>query len=164
MPITIEGSFDKLAETIDSLKARITNAQEVKSQLLERAQGTAQSLYDEAIYSGEKSDTIYHTEDELVMSGTTALFIEFGTGIRNAEHDLGMYHHGSYGKLRGGSPKGWLYVGTPGNSPNAYEYGETHKGATKVRTTGEPAQMPMYKAYQQVVDEGQDAIIGALKK
>lgn len=57
--------------------------------------------------------------------GETVGFIEFGTGVKFPEWDSsGMQYtppeHGTYGKGRGASPKGWWFTASPGASMHTY--------------------------------------------
>ena len=132
-------------------------------EILNDAAQEVQANYDQAIYSGTKSDEVTVSDHSVVLSGTTAMFIEFGTGVMNAEHDVPMYHHGTYGKGRGNSPNGWVYAGDPGNSPNNQIIGHARNGKDKVRTIGEPAQMPVYKAYLNCIENGTEKLKEVLK-
>lgn len=80
----------------------------------------------------------------------TALFIEFGTGVKypddHPEKPAGLLGRGKFGLGRGSNPKGWEYIGEPG----------THgKQASKtrpnlIRTLGNKANMPMYKTVREL--------------
>jgi hypothetical protein len=70
------------------------------------------------------------------------LFIEFGTGVANPElvEPSGLtYIHGTYGKLKGLNPNGWIYVGEQGNAGQPIADGV-------YKTKGNPPARAMYDA------------------
>lgn len=69
----------------------------------------------DVVVSMEKTATGYN----VVASGKTVGFIEFGTGVKYPEWDGGDVEytpppHGSYGKGHGKSPWGWWFRGSEG--------------------------------------------------
>lgn len=69
----------------------------------------------DVVVSMEKTDTGYN----VVASGKTVGFIEFGTGVRYPEWDGSDVEytpppHGSYGKGQGKNPYGWWFRGSEG--------------------------------------------------
>ena len=80
--------------------------------------GFATADYDgvnDVVVSLEKTATGYN----VVASGKTVGFIEFGTGVKYPEWDnSGMDYtpppHGSYGKGQGKNPYGWWFKGSDG--------------------------------------------------
>lgn len=89
----------------------------------------AQAGYTTADYDGVKDVSVSLVKTgngyEVVASGKTVGFIEFGTGIRypewnNSDMDYTPPKHGTYGKGRGANPKGWYFDRgrhTYGNQP-----------------------------------------------
>jgi hypothetical protein len=75
----------------------------------------------DVVVSMEKTATGYN----VVASGKTVGFIEFGTGVRFPEWDnSGMEYtppkHGTYGKGLGARPKGWYFTVGEGASRHTY--------------------------------------------
>lgn len=82
-----------------------------------------------ADYDGENDVLITETQlggRALVIAyGETVGFIEFGTGVKFKEYDSSGLEftppaHGTYGKGRGASPKGWWFSQAPGNSRHTF--------------------------------------------
>lgn len=163
MSFKVSGSFKEMSDFIKNLESKVNNElPKLQQEILDDAVRTAQFSYDQAIYSGEKADTIQHDGEYVSMAGTTALFVEYGTGVTKTEHEIPEYHHGTYGQGRAKSPKGWIYAGSPGNSPEAKVVGKTKEGADKIRTWGEDAQQPMYTAYKECKENGIEKILEVL--
>lgn len=81
----------------------------------------------------------------VIMSGTTAAFVEFGTGITYVDDhpkaaELGAIR-GGYGKGRGKSPTGWYYFGAPGTYGRVLRSG---KRGPVVHTLGNRANKVLY--------------------
>lgn len=115
----------------------------------------ADAGFQSAIYDGT-NDVSVKVEDRgqnmkaVVAVGSSALFIEFGTGIVYPDTHpeaakLGMIR-GEYGKGHG-KQRTWGYYGEPGSNG---EVREKKKGGTIVLTHGNPANMPMYNAVKQI--------------
>lgn len=109
--------------------------------------GTARVKFTQAFYAG-KNDVeievkrISNTHYQVVASGETVLFIEFGTGVSNPEYvaPSGLtYKHGTYGKGKGADPNGWVYVGEQGNAGKPL-------GGDAYKTMGNPPARAMYDA------------------
>ena len=109
--------------------------------------GTARVKFTNAMYAG-KNDVevevkrVSSTHYQVIASGETVLFIEFGTGINNPElvEPSGLtYQHGTYGKGHGADPNGWVYVGEQGNAGQPIREGV-------YRTYGNPPAKAMYYA------------------
>lgn len=163
MSFKVSGSFKEMSDFIKNLESKVNNElPKLQQEMLDDAVRTAQLYYDDAIYSGTKFDTIQHDGEYVSMSGTTALFIEFGTGVTNPEHPIPEYQHGTYGQGRGANPKGWIYVGDKGNNPDNKLFGYTKAKGEKIRTKGEAAQQPMYKSYIECRDKGLEKLIEVL--
>lgn len=105
-----------------------------------------------AVYDGT-NDVAVKLEDRgsyckaIVAVGNAVLFIEFGTGVHTWPDNhpeavaLGM-ERGSYGKGNG-QHKAWVYKGDPGSMGLPLD-------SEKVLTYGNPANMSMYQAKQEV--------------
>ena len=109
--------------------------------------GTARVKFTQAFYAG-KNDVeievkrISNTHYQVIASGETVLFIEFGTGVSNPEYvaPSGLtYKHGTYGKGKGADPNGWVYVGEQGNAGKPL-------GGDVYKTMGNPPARAMYDA------------------
>lgn len=148
--------FAKWKERFDRFEKNVKNFP--LDEILSHAADEVESNYEQAIYSGLKRDIVGIRNGYVTLSGDTAFFIEFGTGVSNEEHIIPMYHHGTYGKGGGASEKGWVYRGTAGNNP---ENKVIDTG--KVRTWGEPAQMPVYKAYLDCIEYGNEKLKEVVK-
>lgn len=87
-------------------------------------------------------------------SGSTVLFIEFGTGVHYPNAPLGEYKdannmvHGSYGRGLGKNDY-WFYTGQPGNAGGELAYGH---GNTTI-THGNPPNMSMYTTVKELEQE-----------
>ena len=134
---------------------------EEKTEELKRRLGAAGYLisveqFGSAVYDGtnDVSVELLDEQNKLVIraSGCTVMFIEFGTGVtfqtyhpKRAElgiGDVGTYGHG-LGKLNGG----WRYPESHGAGTNG-EKDPKHPGY--IHTYGNPANMPMYNASQEM--------------
>lgn len=86
-------------------------------------------------------------------SGSTVLFIEFGTGVHYSEPEHPLVSDGTYPYVRGGYGHhlgrldSWRYEGDPGKHGEVITSGP-HAG--EVLTHGNPANMCMYKAGKKV--------------
>lgn len=83
---------------------------------------------------------------EILASGYSVLFIEFGTGIKNPEHPLSAefgYIHGTYGQGKGANEHGWVYYGEQGNAGQPVREGV-------YRTLGNPPARAMYNAGKEI--------------
>ena len=129
----------------------------------------ADSHFSNAIYDGVNDVSpgqivwLSDNEAQIVVSGTTVLFIEFGTGITYTDqHELaGKYGYVrvGYGQGKGANPKGWIYKGEPGTN------GIPVKGrpAGVYRTKGNPPARAMYlagKAMRDRVEETAREVFG----
>lgn len=139
---------DKVAEQIRAYAGQL---QTKYSKALERIAviggGTARVKFTQAFYAG-KNDVevevkrVSATKYQVIASGETVLFIEFGTGVANPElvEPSGLtYKHGTYGKGHGADPNGWVYVGEQGNAGRPL-------GGDVYKTMGNPPARAMYDA------------------
>ena len=93
----------------------------------------------DVVVSMEKTDTGYN----VVASGKTVGFIEFGTGVRYPEWDGSDVEytpppHGSYGKGQGKNPWGWWF--------------RSHDGAMAQHTYGNQPAEAMLTARNQMIE------------
>ena len=115
-----------ISDVVAKLKSRAARAH-VQGVLLRRClaetgEETARREFSGAEYPGTNDTQVAleHKDGESVISatGTAVMFIEFGTGIRNApypgELPAGVGLHGTYGEGRGANEKGWIYKGEAG--------------------------------------------------
>lgn len=118
----------------------------------------ASMRYGQAQYDGTKSDYpegprwVGENTLEIAYSGSTILFIEFGTGVHYAsdshpQADEFGYTRGGYGHHLG-KLDSWRYVGDPGTNG---EKDEAHPGF--IKTQGNPANKPMYLASKEMRDK-----------
>ena len=120
--------------------------------------GTARVKFTNALYAGRNDvevevKRIADNHYQVIASGETVLFIEFGTGINNPElvEPSGLtYAHGTYGKGKGAWQGGWAYYGVQGNagqplSTHAVEK-DADMGEGLFHTKGNPPARAMYDA------------------
>ena len=147
-PASVDDAIRKLEEYRDSLKRK---AQELCEKLAAIGYTVASAQFGSAMYDGTNDVTVELNEADgrltIFASGSAVLFIEFGTGVRNAEHPMqyqvpGVVGHGQYGYGLG-RLESWRYpmsngAGTGGvPDPKHPGYYITH---------GNPANMAMYNA------------------
>lgn len=142
---------DKVIKRLDSYKRQIPSKMNL---LMERLATIgayrARADFSAAMYAGENDVEItvnpIANGYEVVASGKSVLFIEFGTGVINPEHpksgEFG-FSHGTYGKGKGADPNGWVYVGEQGNA------GQTIREGV-YRTRGNPPAKAMYNSSEEV--------------
>ena len=155
--IKITSNADKVAKQIRAYAGQLPSKY---SKALERIAviggGTARVKFTQAFYAG-KNDVVIdvkrisNTHYQVVASGETVLFIEFGTGVSNPEYvaPSGLtYKHGTYGKGKGADPNGWVYVGEQGNAgrPLKYFSGDDEVPEGVFKTYGNPPARAMYDA------------------
>lgn len=144
----ITSNANKVAQQIRAYQKQLPSKY---SKALERIAtiggGTARVKFTQAFYAG-KNDVeievkrISNTHYQVIASGETVLFIEFGTGVSNSEYvaPSGLtYKHGTYGKGHGADPNGWVYVGEQGNAGKPLADGV-------YKTKGNPPARAMYDA------------------
>ena len=121
--------IEKQGDILSSLNKTISFLDNMDGFLDELADGvksTSQSVYStingkyEGWYDGNPLDVTFNKENtdhgkSVVASGTSLLFLEFGTGAYKKEHeaqadfaDQGIVPHGSFGKGKG-KGKHWAY-------------------------------------------------------
>lgn len=127
----------------------------------------ARVAYEVAPYAGEK-DTgevvqMQFERDKLklriVATGRSILFIEFGTGVLNADsnearRELNGDHlvgHGEYGYGLADNPFGWWYIGDmPSNPPTGTTRAYNRKNT--IHTLGQAGNPFMYNARKKMID------------
>lgn len=144
-------------KTIQHLKEYQKRLPDKTDKLLERLATIgafrARIDFSNAMYAGDNDVEVEVTKDGngyvIKASGSSVLFIEFGTGILNPEHpqsgEFG-FMHGTYGKGKGANPNGWVYVGSQGNA------GQTIRDGV-YRTYGNPPAMAMWNASKDIRQE-----------
>ena len=159
MRIKVELNPQSIDDAIRKLESYASNLERKAQTLCERlgAMGyeIASSGFGSAQYDGTNDVSVELINDDskllIKASGETVMFIEFGTGVHNAEHPMqgdipGIVGHGQYGHGFG-RLESWRY-------PKAHGYGTNgvddprHPGY--VITHGNPANMPMYNAKQEI--------------
>ena len=155
--VKITTNADKVARQIRAYTNQLSSKY---SKALERIAtiggGTARVKFTQAFYAG-KNDVevevkrVSATKYQVIASGETVLFIEFGTGVSNPEYvaPSGLtYKHGTYGKGKGADPNGWVYVGEQGNAgkPLKYFSGDDEVPEGVFKTYGNPPARAMYDA------------------
>lgn len=148
--ITVSGNAE---ETLQKYAKRMTaKAGELALKLAEVAGNDMANTFPSAIYAGTNDVVIEpptQTENGASVSavGNAVAFIEFGTGVAHPDShpmasDFGAIH-GTYGMGRGKNEY-WTYEGDAGNAGEYINVG----GRTKVKTTGNDANMCVYRAAQ----------------
>lgn len=143
--------IDNVLKRLDTYKKQIPSKMKL---LMERlaviGAYRARVDFSAAMYAGENDVEVtvnaIANGYEVVASGKSVLFIEFGTGVINPEHpksgEFG-FAHGTYGQGKGANPNGWVYVGEQGNA------GQTVREGV-YRTRGNPPAKAMYNSSEEV--------------
>lgn len=116
-------SAARAAREVRELQARLEQkCGDFLRRLGEAGVQVARARFDAALaeYDGEKTPIDVRLEQdgavaELVASGRTVAFLEFGTGVSHPEHSTGMFRHGTYGYGLG-RLRSWRYPGTDGKT------------------------------------------------
>ena len=150
--------IDKALGKIKALKKSIEQMDNVIKKVAEKGYNVARDGFSTAIYDGN-NDVVVNLEKisngyRINAIGDAVLFIEFGTGISYpSTHPealaMGMTR-GGYGKGRGNNPE-WYYYGSQGTN-GEYVKTDEAKGDLFI-TRGNPANMPMYKAYETMLND-----------
>lgn len=145
MIVNISG-MDSVTERIKAIcDSKISK--EVTSKLADIGEAEATDRFNAADYAGDNDVvvSVNETSDghEVVASGSQVLFIEYGTGRKQAEHPTGKYKHGSlYTTPQALSNDYWLYKGSVGKGG----YASPFKLDLDFNiTSGVPAQNCMYE-------------------
>lgn len=155
MSIKITSNAGTVAKQIRAYTSQLTSKY---NRALERIAviggGTARVKFTQAMYAG-KNDVeievkrVSNLKYQVIASGETVLFIEFGTGVANPEliEPSGLtYIHGTYGQHKGLNPDGWIYVGEQGNAGQPIADGV-------YKTQGNPPARAMYDASKDMREE-----------
>ena len=156
-PKSIDAAIKKLGDYSKWIEVR---AKVLCERLAERGLEVAGVEFGSAIYDGTNDVKVRLYDDgkkmRVLAEGETVLFIEFGTGVTHQTYhpkrnemgmnlEIGGYGHG-LGRLNGG----WRYPEAKG----AGTYGEKDpKHPGYIHTYGNPANMPMYNASQDIRNE-----------
>lgn len=129
--------------------------------LVSRGVYLAQVKFNTAVYDGDRGVEVSFEEREpgkayaVVAVGKSAVFIEFGSGVKYPDdhplaQKMGMIR-GEYGAGKGSNAiYGWTYYGEPGINGKFV----THKKNGDVyRTWGNPANQCMYRTMQELRDD-----------
>ena len=162
----IEKVINRLEEFEKSLQSK---CDEFSRRLADIGVRIANIHYETAPYAGTKDVTVEIQPDgngsvTIVASGTSVLFIEFGTGIINpydapearallTDGGASIDALGQHGEKRGSSPFGWFYpaengLGSPAPSTTEYSY----KHPDLIHTYGSNATPAMYRARKNMIE------------
>lgn len=156
---SIENAIEELEQLKKEVEEGTTNTIKDLTQLGVRM---IAENFASAQYSGSKDisvDAKVHKKTSTIeASGKPVLFIEFGTGITNpdspearAELTSGQpCGHGEYGLGKGSNPQGWSY------------YSEERQRF--YHTKGNPAQIPVYRAKKELVNQLEESAERSFKK
>lgn len=155
--VTISG-IDKAIKDLESYKVSlIAKKREFLTKLAEIGIETATIGFSNAIYDGDNDVVVQKTPEwidentlQIVASGTTVLFIEFGTGVHYTEQhpkadELG-FTRGTYGQGKG-SQDMWGYYGSAGTNGIVRTKAD---GSYVVLTHGNPPARAMWEASEQI--------------
>lgn len=144
---------------LDLISLTLRNkAQKILKELIISGYTVADYAFADAEYDGTNDVSLSMKFEgntaELIASGKSVLFIEFGSGIVFTDEnpkaaELGFIR-GTYGKGNGANLK-WVYVGEAGT--NGYVIDEKKNGDTVVRTQGNPPANAMYEASKVMRDK-----------
>ena len=143
--------IDRVIDRLNNRKTEIPTKMKILMERLATISAfRARADFTAAMYAGDNDVEITVNAIlngyELLASGTSVLFIEFGTGVINPEHpqsgEFG-FSHGTYGKGHGANENGWVYVGEQGNA------GQLVRGGV-YRTRGNPPAKAMYNSSEEV--------------
>lgn len=165
--------FDKLLKRVKTMETDLPAlVKELLERLTELGVHVADRRFQSAMdlindYDIEPGMVIWQsdTEADIVVSGSTVLFLEFGTGVKyNGDghpwsyKDSSKYTPGSFGHHQGSSEHGWIYKSYDG-SMGAYDEIATRTTKTKVKarssapgvnihTYGIPPTRAMFGSYE----------------
>lgn len=164
-------SIDDAIKYMEQLQKDMETAtKEVVETLAEEAYIQADSEFRKASYPGD-NDVLVTDKFEnggkkatITATGSSVLFVEFGTGIFKSDNyeerddvtsgGSSLVLHGFYGSGHGANHKGWVYTGDVGNAPSDTK--QLKNG--KVHTFGNDANSSMWKA-KKYVKRNQDRIV-----
>ena len=155
--ITISG-IDKAIKDLEAYKVSlVAKKREFMTKLAEIGIETATLKFSTAQYDGDNDVIVQKTPEwidentlEIVASGTTVLFIEFGAGVHYTEQhpkadELG-FTRGTYGQGKG-SRDMWGYYGSAGTNGIVRTKAD---GSYVVLTHGNPPARAMYDASKEM--------------
>lgn len=123
--------------------------EELASRLADMGAQKAEINFAAAYYDGDEDHSITveqrgDNEFAVIASGRTVLFVEFGTGLIGYGHpEPNGYGPGTYpGKGHWNDPNGWIYGGVGSG-----------KNRKPLRSHGNPPNMPMYHAIEELEQE-----------
>ena len=163
MSLTPASIQQAIQEVENHQKWIVEKTKELVDRLASRGYQIMSVNFEHAVYDGTndvRCDIREAGENKvaLLALGDTALFIEFGTGVKYPDdhperftgYAEGMAHRGEYGKGKGKNPNGWRYVGEAGTN------GVRSKAAkvkSVIHTYGNPANMCMYNTKIQLEED-----------
>lgn len=166
--------LEKLKRNLASEKLHM-----ILEKLAEKGYEVARSGFDSALYPGDTTvdvDIVWENDFtvDIVASGASVMFIEFGSGVYYPEHPWqssypGVVGHGEYGDRRGANPEGWIYKGERGTGNYAIpvyrrrKSGEVQKPNTW-QTWGSPPNRAMYNATEEIRQNVEEIIKGVLEE
>lgn len=164
--ITVKSSGNALDRICEMLKA----PDRILEPLASMAAEEAASKFASAQYDGANDVRVgYEVSDNeavVTASGSSVMFIEFGTGIYYngwesypGERPAGVAGIGQYGKGHG-KQETWTYSGDPGTDGVLKA---SKSGRTYVRTHGNPPAAAMYYGAQLAKDNIKNVIMEAIK-
>ena len=152
----IDVDVENTLKDLDLISLTLRNkAQKILKELIISGYTVADYAFADAEYDGTNDVSLSMKFEgntaELMASGKSVLFIEFGSGIVFTDEnpkaaELGFIR-GAYGKGNGGKPS-WVYVGEAGT--NGYVIDEKRN---VVITQGNPPANAMYEASKVMRDE-----------
>lgn len=158
--------IEELQKAVESEEKRLRDGTaRLVRQSAERGRDLSKGHYAEAQYDGTHGlDNVEAlpggSDNEMIvrLSGPTAQFIEFGTGVYypdNYPEPVGQGKRGTFGSRQGRNVRGWHYHGDKGSSGEV-EQGGKWKGW--VHTYGNPANAPLYYGRKDLLDETQELV------
>ena len=167
--LEVHGIQEALNRIEDFEKDLQSKCNELTKRLAEIGVRIANIHYETAPYAGNKDFKVEMQPNgdgsiTIVASGTSVLFIEFGTGIINpydapearallTDGGASIDALGQYGEKRGSSQSGWFYpaengLGSPAPSLTEYSY----KYPNLIHTYGSNATPAMYRARKNMIE------------
>lgn len=162
----LEQALDRIEEVENRLQSKCN---ELVNRLAEIGVRIANIHYSSAPYAGTKDVNVEIQPDgngsvTIVASGTSVLFIEFGTGITNpydapearaklSDGGSSIDALGQFGEKRGSSEFGWFYplengLGSPAPSKTEVSF----KNPDLIHTYGSNATPAMYRARKHMIE------------
>lgn len=137
-----------MINTVKNMRKRLENLNNELDNVANYATNAMNYRFSTSLYSGY-NDVVcvkngINNGFQISATGNAVMFIEFGTGISYPDshpmaNELNI-KHGTYGKKKGNYPS-WYYYGTGGKTG---EYVKTTEKGDLYKTSGNPANMPVY--------------------